>query len=77
MKTVLHVDGMRAVHAVRAVQMALTPVAGIARLEVTLGEVVVEHDGRATCDELRQALAAAGYEVTRCREERRELPTLD
>ncbi len=76
MRTVLQIDGMHAVHAVRAVQTALTPVEGIARLDIGRGEVVVEHDGRATCETLRRAVALAGYDVRRCLEEPRALPTL-
>jgi copper chaperone CopZ len=67
---------MRAVHAVRAVHTALTPVPGIVRAHVTLGEVVLEHDGRATCAILRDAIGAAGYIVTHCAEESRALPTI-
>ena len=67
---------MTSVHAVRAVVTALTPVPGITALDVTLGGATVDHDGRATADALRAAIAAAGYEVTAAAEERRQLPTV-
>jgi hypothetical protein len=37
---------------------------------------VVEHDGRATPEQLAAAVALAGCEVTEWYEERRRLPTL-
>ena len=76
MLTTLTISGMRAVHAVRAVFTALAAVEGIARADVSLGRAVVEHDGRATPDKLRDAVALAGCEVTEVREDRRTLPTL-
>ncbi|HET7585273.1 MAG TPA: cation transporter [Gemmatimonadaceae bacterium] len=65
------IDGMTSVHATRAVWTALTAVQGIATAEVSLGTAEIEHDGRATCADVRAAVAAAGYRVTSCREERR------
>lgn len=61
-------------HCVRAVFTALTPVAGIASADVSIGAAVIEHDGRATVDALREAIAESGYEVTSASEERRRLP---
>ena len=75
--TTLRVAGMRTVHCVRAVFTALAGVEGIARADVTLGRAVVEHDGRATPERLRAAIAECGYEVEESTEERpRSLPLL-
>ena len=77
MVTTLTIAGMPAVYAVRAVFTALASVEGIARAEVTLGRAVVEHDGRATPEKLRAAVALAGCEVTAVEEDRRRsLPLL-
>ena len=57
-----------------AVFTALTPVEGIVAAEVDVGSVTVEHDGRATVDALRAAIAVAGYEAVLAAEERRQLP---
>lgn len=59
-----------------AVFTALTPVAGIIAAEVDVGSVSVEHDGRATVDALRAAIAVAGYEAVLAAEERRRLPVV-
>ena len=77
MLTTLTISGMRAVHAVRAVYTALASVEGIERADVSLGRAVVEHDGRATPERLREAVALAGCEVTGVEEDRRRtLPVL-
>jgi copper chaperone CopZ len=67
---------MRSQHCVNAVFTALTPVAGIIAAEVDVGSVSVEHDGRATVDALRAAIAVAGYEAVLAAEERRRLPVV-
>ena len=59
-----------------AVFTALTPVAGIIAAEVDVGSVSVEHDGRATVEALRAAIAVAGYEAVLATEERRRLPVV-
>ena len=59
-----------------AVFTALTPVEGIIAAEVDLGSVSVEHDGRATVEALRAAIAVAGYEAVLAAEERRRLPVV-
>jgi copper chaperone CopZ len=74
MRTRLHVLGMRGQHSVNAVFTALTPVEGILSAEVDIGTVTVEHDGRATVEALRAAIAIAGYEAVLAAEERRQLP---
>jgi copper chaperone len=74
MRTRLRVLGMTCQHCVNAVFTALTPVEGIIAAEVEIGLVTVEHDGRATVDALRAAIAVAGYEAALASEERRQLP---
>ena len=65
---------MSSPHCIRAVFTALTPVEGILSADVALGSAVVEHDGRATAEALREAIAVAGYEAVAVAEERRRLP---
>jgi copper chaperone CopZ len=65
---------MKSQHCVNAVFTALTPVEGIIAAEVDVGSVLVEHDGRATVEALRAAIAVAGYEAVLAAEERRRLP---
>ena len=74
MITHLRIGGMSCQHCVRAVFTALTPVDGITSADVSIGAAVIEHDGRATLDALRDAIAESGYEVTSAEEERRRLP---
>ena len=59
-----------------AVFTALTPVEGIVAAQVDVGSVPVEHDGRATVDALRAAIAVAGYDAVLAAEERRRLPVV-
>lgn len=51
-------------HCVRAVFTALTAVEGIARADVSIGVVEVEHDGSVSVEQLRDAIAVAGYRVS-------------
>ncbi|HVZ77701.1 MAG TPA: cation transporter [Gemmatimonadaceae bacterium] len=74
MVTRLRIPSMMSVHCVTAVFTALTGVEGIVRADVKVGSAVVEHDGRATADALRAAVALAGYDVTDVEEDRRSLP---
>ena len=76
MRMRLRVLGMSCQHCVNAVFTALTPVAGIISAEVEVGSVTVEHDGRATVDALREAIAVTGYEAVLAAEERRQLPVV-
>jgi copper chaperone CopZ len=69
----LTIPGMSTVHAIRAVETALAMVPGITRYEVALGEATIVHDGGATADALRAAVAVAGFEVAEVSEERRRL----
>lgn len=61
---------------VQAVFTALTPVEGIVSAQVTIGGAVIEHDGRATIEALREAIAVSGYEVSLADEDRRTLPVV-
>ena len=71
----LVLDGMSAVHAVRAFWTALAGVPGVTRADVQLGTATVEHDGSATRAALEEAAALAGCTIVRWREDR-SLPTL-
>jgi copper chaperone CopZ len=73
MFTTLRIAGMLSVHSVRAVFTALAGVEGITGADVELGRAVIEHDGRATPERLREAVALAGCEVVEVVEERRRL----
>jgi copper chaperone CopZ len=71
------IGGMRSVHAVRAVYTALAGVPGVTAAEVVLGRALIDHDGRATIEALREAIAIAGCELLETTEERqRSLPLL-
>lgn len=61
---------------VQAVFTALTPVEGIVSATVTIGAATIEHDGRATPEALRQAIAVAGYDASPAVQDRRTLPVL-
>lgn len=76
MLTRLRIRGMTCQRCVQAVFTALTPVPGISAAEVSIGAAVVTHDGRATVEALREAIAVSGYEVVLADEERRRLPVL-
>lgn len=74
MITRLRIGGMNCQRCIQAVFTSLTPVPGIAWTEVSIGAVVVEHDGQATIEALREAIDASGYVVTIAEDERRRLP---
>lgn len=67
---------MRCQRCVQSVFTALTPVEGIVSAEVRIGWATVEHDGRASVERLREAVATSGYDVSLAEEERRSLPVL-
>lgn len=71
----LTLDGMTAVHAVRAFWTALAGVPGVTRADVQMGTATVEHDGTVTREALDAAAALAGCTIVGWREER-SLPTL-
>lgn len=70
------IEGMVAVHGIRAVFTALTAVPGIQSADVSLGKAIIVHDGRATANAIRAAIELAGCEVTDIREIRRGLPVV-
>lgn len=76
MITRLRIEGMSCQRCVQAVFTALTPVEGILSATVTIGGVEIEHDGRATVEALRDAIAVAGYDASLAGETRRALPVL-
>ena len=73
-RTVLDIDGMHAVHAVRAVEFALASLPAVRHLDVTLGSAVVDHDGSLDEAAFREALALAGCELRALRAMRPPLP---
>jgi copper chaperone len=74
MITTVRVEGMTCQHCVRAVFTALAAVPGIARVDVSIGSAQVEHDGTVTVEQLRDAIAVAGYTVRDGTTNRRALP---
>jgi copper chaperone len=76
MITRARVDGMTCQHCVRAVFTALAAVDGITRADVNIGAIEVEHDGRVTVAQLRDAVAVAGYTVLDGETNRRALPLI-
>jgi copper chaperone CopZ len=77
MRTVVNIAGMRGEHCKRALFTALTPVSGIRSADVSLGRIVIEHDGTVTEEELREAIDVTGYVVSGIVQERRVLPLMD
>ena len=74
MQTTASISGMTCAHCVRAVFTSLAGVEGIERADVSIGRAVIEHDGTVTPEEIRAAIAVAGYEVTDFTNDRRTLP---
>ena len=74
MQTTATITGMTCAHCVRAVFTSLGGVEGIKRADVSIGKAVIEHDGTVTPEDIRAAIAVAGYEVTEIRIDRPTLP---
>ncbi len=74
MITRARVEGMSCQHCVRAVFTGLAGVEGIVRADVSIGAIEVEHDGRVTFEQLRDAVAVAGYRLVEAQTNRRALP---
>ena len=72
----VQLDGLVAVHAVRAVWTALGAVPGLLSAEVTMQGAVLELDGELDRAALDAALDAAGVSVRSLRVEARILPML-
>jgi copper chaperone len=74
MQTTALISGMTCAHCVRAVFTSLGGVEGIKRADVSIGKAVIEHDGTVAPEDIRAAIAVAGYEVTEIRIDRPTLP---
>ncbi|MDP9201237.1 MAG: heavy-metal-associated domain-containing protein [Gemmatimonadota bacterium] len=74
MQTTASISGMTCAHCVRAVFTSLAGVEGIKRADVSIGKAVIEHDGTVTPEDIRNAVAVAGYTVTDIRIDRPTLP---
>jgi len=74
MTTTVSISGMSCVHCVRAVFTSLAGVEGTKRADVSIGRAVIEHDGSVTPEQIRDAIAVAGYEVEGFTDDRRSLP---
>jgi copper chaperone len=74
MQTTALISGMTCAHCVRAVFTSLGGVDGIKRADVSIGKAVIEHDGTVAPEDIRAAIAIAGYEVTDIRIDRPTLP---
>ena len=61
----LKIEGMSCEHCVRTVTNALSSVAGVSRVEVSLetGKAVVELEGDVPLEELKKAVEEWGYRV--------------
>jgi copper chaperone len=74
MTTTVLISGMTCAHCVRAVFTSLAGVHGIDRADVSIGRAVIEHDSAVTPEQIRAAIAVAGYDVTDFKVDRRTLP---
>ena len=74
MKTTASISGMTCAHCVRAVFTSLAGVEGIDSADVSIGRAAIEHNGTVTPEQIRSAIAIAGYEVTDFKDDRRSLP---
>jgi copper chaperone CopZ len=74
MQTTALISGMTCAHCVRAVFTSLGGVEGIESADVSIGKAVIEHDGTVSPEDIRAAVALAGYEVTGFTNDRRTLP---
>jgi copper chaperone CopZ len=74
MRTTASISGMTCAHCVRAVFTSLAGVEGIHKAEVTIGRAVIDHDGTVAPEDIRAAIAVAGYEVKDVKIDGRTLP---
>ncbi len=74
MQTTATISGMSCAHCVRAVFTSLAGVEGIDRADVTIGRAVIEHERPVAPEDIRAAIALAGYSVTDIRVDRSSLP---
>jgi copper chaperone len=73
-QTTAFISGMTCAHCVRAVFTALAGVPGIERADVSIGRAVIEHDGTVAPEDIRAAVAVAGYTVGDIKIDGRTLP---
>ena len=74
MQTTATISGMTCAHCVRAVFTSLAGVEGIDRADVTIGKAVIEHNGTVAPEDIRAAIALAGYNVIDIKIDRPTLP---
>jgi copper chaperone len=74
MITRVRIEGMSCQHCVRAVFTSLAAVEGISRADVSIGSAEIEHDGRVTVEQVKDAVSVAGYSVVDGQTDRRRLP---
>jgi copper chaperone len=74
MRTTASISGMTCVHCVRAVFTSLSGIEGIRSADVSIGKAVIEHDGTVAPEDIRAAVAVAGYEVKEIKIDGRTLP---
>jgi copper chaperone len=74
MRTTASISGMTCVHCVRAVFTSLSGIEGIRSADVSIGRAVIEHDGTVAPEDIRDAIAVAGYEVKDIKIDGRTLP---
>jgi copper chaperone CopZ len=72
-RTTIRLD-LPSIHAIRAIYTALQSVEGIVHADVSRRSAIIDHDGRATAERLREAVDAAGFDALEIVEERRRLP---
>ena len=70
----VEIEGLVAVHAVRAIRTALGLLPGVTAADVSLAGVVLHTDGTVTPEAVAEALAHAGVTVTGVRMRRGGLP---
>ena len=70
------VEGMTCQHCVRAVFTALGGVEGVLSAQVSIGQIEVEHVPGVRLEDLREAVAVAGYELGEGTTSARELRIL-
>lgn len=74
----VRLSGMHAVHAVRALQTALSGAPGVTHVDIRMGEAIIAHDGRLSEKQLREAVQNAGLGIVGLSEDRRRrLPLLE
>jgi copper chaperone len=76
MRTTASISGMTCVHCVRAVFTSLSGIEGIRSADVSIGKAVIEHDGTVAPEDIRDAIAVAGYEVKEIKIDGRTLPLM-